>query len=62
MKRNKKVSEETDNSRIYKHATRQYKISCPYCKPHRGCNRDRKHWKRRSWKNYRLTQHKEKNL
>lgn len=59
MKRSKKVSEETDNSRVYKYATKQYQISCPFCKPHRGCNRSRAVWKRRSWKIYRKTQYKD---
>lgn len=62
MKNHKEISETTDNNKEYKLTTRQRSISCPFCLPNRGCNRKRAPWKRRSWKNYRKTQNKEKRL
>lgn len=54
---NKKIVDNTTNSRVYKMAKNPLISGCPICSPHKGCNR-RKRKIDHSWKNYRKTKWK----
>jgi hypothetical protein len=64
MKKRKKITQETDDSRTYKLTVRKQFNRCPYCKPNQGCNRkggrngkkNKPFWKNKNWKKYRKTQ------
>lgn len=56
--KNKKIVENTSNSRVYKMARNVFISNCPICSPHKGCN-VRKRKIDITWKNNRGNQWKE---
>lgn len=52
--RNDKRFKETTNSREYRIIINDIIGKCPFCGPHRGCNRNRHY--NDNWKQYRKTQ------
>jgi hypothetical protein len=61
MRKAKYIMKHTDNSAEYKSALHWNLKYCPICRPHSGCNRG---WftNMRSWKKYRKTQYRDKNI
>jgi|TARA_R110000782_G_scaffold15939_6_gene46126 hypothetical protein len=55
MKKAGRELQKTTNSRVYNMAVNELVSSCPFCAPHRGCNKKRDN---NSWKNYRKSQWK----
>ena len=64
MHRAKQILDSTDNRREYRAAQKAViPMGCPYCPPNRGCNRPYgRPWKIKSWKRYRKTQYKIKEM
>lgn len=62
----KEIMDETTHPTIYKKAYWRYLCDkhgyCVLCWPHRGCNSERIRCKYRSWKRYRKTQYKNKEI
>ena len=61
MKRTKEELDFTTNSRVYRSLRKKYLsiskglIRCEICPANKGCNRRRKNFDERNWKNYRKT-------
>lgn len=49
----------TNNSRVYRLLDRDYKLGCPFCAPHKGCNKVNDNFRNRNWKKHRSTKWKE---
>lgn len=62
MKKTHTLRNETTDNRTYKAVQQRMYIECPFCPPHRGCNRrhskGRPIYKQRNWKRFRKTQWK----
>lgn len=64
MNRAKQVLDTTIHNKVYRVAQKYMSgIGCTYCPPNKGCNRPYgRPWKVKSWKRYRKTQYKVKQV